>query len=227
MQVNESGPQSPEWNMRADEEALSNISPSSLPALRFYEWSVPSATYGYFLNPADYFDQEGMQKHSLVLARRPTGGGVIFHTCDLAFSVIVPANHPFYSLDPLCSYHEINSRVLQAIRQLDLAVSLSDISQGSRGGFCMAKPTQYDLLLEGRKVGGAAQRKTKNGLLHQGSLYLTHPNREFLEDVLKGDGKVAEEMQKGSFPLGHHLKAQLREKLVECFGHTTSFHPVR
>lgn len=209
----ESGPQTPEWNMRADEEALSSLIASSTPILRFYEWSVPSATYGYFLNPDDYFDREGLQKHSLALARRPTGGGVIFHTCDFAFSVIVPAGHPFYSLDPLLSYHEINSRVLKAIEK----GSLSDDFQCSPGGFCMAKPTKYDLLLEGRKVGGAAQRKTKKGLLHQGSLYLAHPDPELLHNVLKNGKQVAEEMQASSFPLGLELKTSLKNRLSAAF----------
>lgn len=201
---------SPEWNMKADEEALR----FPIPALRFYEWSGPSATYGYFLKPEDYFDLKGVEKHSLTLARRPTGGGIIFHTCDLAFSLIVPASHPFYTLDPLQSYHEINSRVLKAIGD---AASLSEAHSPSRGGFCMAKPTKYDLMLNGKKVGGAAQRKTKNGLLHQGSLYLAHPDFDMLQDVLKNGRQIAEEMQKTSFPLGIGLKTKLKEMLVILF----------
>lgn len=205
----ESGPKPPEWNMKADEEALNLAEP----ILRFYEWSIPSVTYGYFLNPDDYFDPEGLKKHSLAIARRPTGGGVIFHTSDLAFSLIVPADHPFYSLDPLRSYHEINSRVLEAIKELDFAGSLSHLDQCSRGGFCMAKPTKYDLLLDGKKVGGAAQRKTKGGLLHQGSIYLAHPDPKMLHEVLKNGKYISEEMQRASFPLGMGVKAMLKEEL--------------
>lgn len=213
MIVVESGQASPEWNMQADEEALSSLTPSSTPILRFYEWKGPSVTYGYFLKPDDYFHPEGVKKHALILARRPTGGGVIFHTCDLAFSVIVPFGHPFYSTDPLHSYHEINSRVVAAIQGLGIASSLSDTDCCSRGGFCMAKPTKYDLVLGGKKVGGAAQRKTKKGLLHQGSIYLAHPSSEFLQDVLKNGKQVAEEMQQASFPLGLHWKEKLKEQL--------------
>lgn len=217
MIILESGPKSAEWNMRADEEALSSLTSSSQPMLRFYEWSEPSATYGYFLNPSDYFNAGGVQKHSLALARRPTGGGVIFHTDDLAFSLIVPSSHPFYSLDPLHSYHVINACVLLAIKAFYTASSFSHMHPCSRGGFCMAKPTKYDLLLEGKKVGGAAQRKTKQGLLHQGSLYLAHPASEFLQDVIKGGKQIVEEMRQASHPLGLHLKAKLKEELILGF----------
>ena len=39
----------------------------------------------------------------------------------------------------------------------------------------MAKPTPFDLVIEGKKVGGAAQRRTRKGLLHQGSLSVCPP----------------------------------------------------
>jgi len=35
---------------------------------------------------------------------------------------------------------------------------------------CFANPVRADIMLNGRKVAGAAQRRTRAGLLHQGSI---------------------------------------------------------
>ena len=54
-----------------------------------------------------------------------------------------------------------------------------------------ARPTKYDVILHGKKIAGAAQRKKKQGYLHQGSICFTLPDYNFLkkvflnEDILK------------------------------------------
>ena len=50
--------------------------------------------------------------------------------------------------------------------------------------FCLAHATQYDVVWNGLKVGGAAQRRLKTGLLHQGSVSLYLPSKEFIESAL-------------------------------------------
>jgi lipoate-protein ligase A len=47
----------------------------------------------------------------------------------------------------------------------------------------MARPTKYDVMLQGRKIAGAAQRKTKAGFLHQGTIALLCPDPELLGAV--------------------------------------------
>ena len=107
------GQKSAEENMRCDAELLENAKNFSKPVLHFYEWEFPSATYGYFADPASllFLDQIG----PLNLARRPTGGGVIFHIWDFAFSILVPANSALYSVNTLSNYALINAIVLSSI----------------------------------------------------------------------------------------------------------------
>ena len=71
MQLIDSGKQTAAENMRLDEQLLEELDPYGFPILRFYEFSAPAATYGYFLKPEEHL-REG---HGLDLARRPTGGG--------------------------------------------------------------------------------------------------------------------------------------------------------
>ncbi len=204
--VEESGLKSASWNMEADSKRLEDPTP----CLRFYEWNAPSATYGYFLNPSDYFKSDC----DMDLARRPTGGGVILHVDDLAFSVIVPASHSFYALNSLHSYQMINTLVLQAIQSVipGQIYLQENLPEAPRGGFCMAKATKYDLLIDGKKVGGAAQRKTKKGLLHQCSLCLEMPNPAILEQLLNPEG-----ISTTSASLGLEHKTNLKHAIIQAF----------
>lgn len=65
----------------------------------------------------------------------------------------------------------------------------------------MARPTKYDVVLNGKKIAGAAQRKTKKGFLHQGTIALKRPSREYLSTVLLPGTKVLEAIEAHTFPL--------------------------
>lgn len=223
-QIIESGPKSPEWNMAVDTQRLQEFSCRDQAQLRFYEWNLPSATYGYFTAPDKFLCPEGLQKTGLKIARRPTGGGIIFHTHDLAFSLIVPSTHPFYAVNPLHSYQMINNCVLNAIQSLQISPKgalLAHCAEECGAPFCMAKPTIYDVMLDGRKVGGAAQRRTKHALLHQGSICINLPPKEFLERVLLPHKGLIQAMQRWSFPLlfegqdERALRQTIRQRLIE------------
>ena len=88
----------------------------------------------------------------------------------------------------------------------------------------MAKPTKYDVMLQGKKVGGAAQRRTKLGFLHQGTISLQIVPEKYLQELLKPDNCVLEAMRRYSFPLidenctAQELKearAVIRQYLIE------------
>lgn len=191
-------------NMERDSALLHSLAEHPRCVLHFYDWEQPSATYGYFIDPDKYFNLEGLTRRRLQLARRPTGGGIIFHTCDLAFSVLIPATHPAYSLNPLENYALINKAVSDAIADfIAKPLELLPRQTPSCGfdAFCMATPTRYDIMLEGRKVGGAAQRRVKQGCLHQGSIALGLPEADFLQDVLADSGLLAKNMQRRGYAL--------------------------
>jgi lipoate-protein ligase A len=207
-QIIESGHLSPEAVMAKDAFLLAQLGLESPPLLHFYEWDSPCLTYGYFTDPARYLDMEALRHCGLQAARRPTGGGIIFHLSDLAFSVLVPASHSHFSLNTLDNYAFINQKVAKVIAhfshslsQPQLLHSETSCSNQDCKAFCMAKPTQYDLIIDGKKVGGAAQRRTKHGLLHQASLSLLFPPIDLLCRLLKNHEVVLEAMQRNSYCL--------------------------
>lgn len=203
----ESGEKTAEKNMQLDSRLLENLDPNGKAILHLYSWASPSATYGYFIKPYDLLQEEGVKKWGISLARRPTGGGIVFHVTDLAFSVLVPANHEGFSEHTLANYQYINKKVLEAVH---LCLKEADLNllpeepiplDSSCENFCMAKPTIYDVMIGSKKVAGAAQRKRKQGFLHQGSISIALPNEKLLQEVLAPNTKVLESMQKSTYTL--------------------------
>ena len=186
--VLDTGIRSAEEIMETDARLLENLVDE--PLIHFYDWESPSATYGYFIDVSAYLRMPSQ----LTLARRPTGGGIIFHTIDYAFSVLVPSTHPRFSENTLENYLLINEPVRRAIGATGLLpeepVPLDEASRH----FCMAKPTKYDVMIGSRKVAGAAQRRKKQGFLHQGSIALMMPTEAFLDEVLLPGTRVKEGM---------------------------------
>lgn len=194
--------------MRLDEELLFSLDANGSPILHFYEWDSPSATYGYFLQPADELDLAAVKRAGISLAKRPTGGGIVFHLWDYAFSFLMPAEHPLCYPTPLENYRFVNSCVAEAVRPIMPNFSeLFEHAEGEAGPFCMAKPTIYDVIVEGKKVAGAAQRRRKNGYLHQGTISLAFPDLKLLEEILLRK-EVVDEINQTSFaPKENDLEA--------------------
>lgn len=195
-------------NMKRDAELLEEAARRTSPLIHFYEWEGDCATHGYFVKPEEYLNLEGVGKRNLNLARRPTGGGIVFHVWDMAFSVVVPSSCPEYSLNTLENYSFVNRAVLRTVKEFiqehsDLDLTPEDFlgMDSSCQRFCMAKPTKYDVMVRGKKVAGAAQRKTRGGFLHQGTISIAMPPEDYLKEVLKEDSKVLDAMKLYTFPL--------------------------
>jgi lipoate-protein ligase A len=192
-------------NMRLDAELLESLQDN--PILHFYDWERDSATYGYFVSPEEYLNLEEVKLQGWDLARRPTGGGIVFHKWDMAFSVLVPASSPHFSKNTLDNYAFVNAAVLRAVsRYLEKSggeLTKNDMPSfdGSCQRFCMAKPTQYDVVLHGRKIAGAAQRQRRQGFLHQGIIALAMPQTEILDRLLLPGTRVREAMLAHTCPL--------------------------
>src|SRR4051812_8587196 len=87
-------------NMAIDEMLLLNAAKIGKPALRFYSWSEPAASFGYFQRYADVSRATAL--HPLV--RRPTGGGIVPHDRDWTYSLVFPPSHSWYRLKAIESY---------------------------------------------------------------------------------------------------------------------------
>jgi lipoate-protein ligase A len=161
-----SGPGAPAYNMALDEALLESAPRLGLPALRFYSWTEPAATFGY----TQPYSQAAALTPLRPLVRRPTGGGLVPHDADWTYSLVFPAQHPWHRLRAADSYRRLHEWMAAAFARLNVPATLAAASQKEIPGHCFAGPEQADLLWRGRKIAGAAQRRSRTGLLIQGSV---------------------------------------------------------
>ncbi|HMP81314.1 MAG TPA: hypothetical protein PKA41_01255 [Verrucomicrobiota bacterium] len=159
-----SGACNPAYNMALDEAMLENVSSLGKPVLRFYGWTQPAASFGYFQRFAD------VERATLLrpLVRRPTAGGIVPHDADWTYSAAFPCGHEWHSLRAEESYRRIHEWIRSAFARMDVSTELAPCCKLASPGQCFAGYEKFDLLWHGRKIAGAAQRRTKTGLLIQG-----------------------------------------------------------
>jgi lipoyl(octanoyl) transferase len=154
------------FNMALDEALLESASRLQKPVLRFYGWTEPAASFGYFQK----FSEVERATSLRPLVRRPTGGGIVPHDADWTYSFIAPTNHEWHSLKAIESYRRIHEWIQSAFEKLKIETELASSKKMEISGACFAGHEKFDLLWRGKKIAGAAQRRNKFGLLIQGSV---------------------------------------------------------
>ncbi len=165
------------WNMAVDEAILeSTAGQLQPPTLRLYAWEPACLSLG-FSQPAADADQVALAAHGWHLVRRPTGGRAILHVDELTYSVAGPENEPRLEGGVLESYRRLSAALLEALHRLHIpAQSLVQPAQpadsGPKGPVCFEVPSNYEIVVDGKKLLGSAQARRLNGVLQHGSLPL-------------------------------------------------------
>jgi lipoyl(octanoyl) transferase len=170
-------PHSAAMNMAIDEALLEY---ATIPLIRFYRWQSPALSFGYFGRFADVASYQ--RKRDLV--RRWTGGGIVFHGEDLTYSLVIPTTGSAFAESSISVYERIHRALCHALRETGQPAVVAEgaergpgsVTVAARTGLsdagysCFANPVRADVLIDGRKIAGAAQRRTRRGLLQQGSI---------------------------------------------------------
>lgn len=154
------------WNMAVDEMLLEFAGALGAPVLRLYGWEQEAATFGYFQK---YQDVAGWTKLR-PLVRRPTGGGLVPHDRDWTYTVAAPPGHEWHQLRAEQSYQRVHDWVRRAFEAVAQKTELAECCVQEGPGRCFAGAEKFDLLWQGQKIAGAAQRRNRHGLLIQGSV---------------------------------------------------------
>lgn len=182
--VLDSGAGDPAFNMALDEALLEFAPVTRLPVLRFYGWTTqPAVTFGY----SQHIAELERVTHLRPLVRRPTGGGLVPHDADWTYSVVIPPPHDWYALRATESYERVHRWIQLAFNSLGVATELAPCCRKEIAGQCFVGHEKSDVLRLGRKIAGAAQRRTKTGLLIQGSIQpppLGMPRTQWQEAML-------------------------------------------
>lgn len=152
-------------NMAIDEALLQR---ATAPTLRIYGWREPALSLGYFSRHAE----AAQEAQGRVMVRRWTGGGLVEHGADLTYTLIVPRDAVFFQQAPLESYRLIHEAIAAWLQGRGISGCVAPSSAEQRSGACFAAHVRYDIVVGQAKLAGAAQRRTRWGLLHQGSILL-------------------------------------------------------
>lgn len=162
-------------NMDFDKSLVENF--DGVPTFRLYSWEEDSFTIGRFQKLKEI---ENYQRFGSNWAKRITGGGLLLHGFDISYSIVLPSDY-FQKASVKKSYEYICSFILDFYKKLGLHVAYAkDINLAlSKSDFCQVGFEPYDMICQGKKLGGNAQRRTKNLIFQHGSIPLKKDKREF------------------------------------------------
>lgn len=165
--------------MAIDEALLRSFDPkSSLPSIRLYGWNPPALSLGRFQKAAEVLDMERCRAGRVAIVRRITGGGVIYHADELTYSLVCAPEQIPPAASIKDSFRVLTGFLLAFYRTLglDAAYAADVVPEGTRLGertpFCFAGKESFDILADGRKIGGNAQRRLKGVIFQHGSIPL-------------------------------------------------------
>jgi len=194
--------------MAADEAVLEI---AEQPVLRVYRWSGIWVSFGY--SQSLQAIRERFPGDALV--RRWTGGGIVEHRGDWTFALIVPRSDSFATRAPLETYQAIHRQVSQALGAAGISCRLALAEEIQPGPACFTAPAPCDIMAGAEKICGGAQRRTRRGFLHQGSIQTGGIPADFGGRLAGGLGrKVA------LFPLSEHFEDRVRQLAKIKYGST-------
>jgi lipoyl(octanoyl) transferase len=176
-----SGKLTAQENMAVDEALLKHFKPeTSMPVFRLYEWEPAAISLGRFQDANTVIDLSQCQKNQTTVVRRMTGGGAIFHTSELTYSLICSEKDLPGTLTIKESYRTLTRFLIMTYADLslkaDYACNLLLKKQkykiGEKTPVCFAGWEPYDIIIRGKKIGGNAQFRKKNIVLQHGSIPL-------------------------------------------------------
>lgn len=210
--------------MAIDEALFRCFDPaSSPPTLRLYGWQPSALSLGRFQKAADDLDLARCAADNLAVVRRITGGGAIYHSDELTYSLVCGPSQIPPTSSVKASFRVLTGFLLGLYRvlglQADYAVDLAPVGSrlGERTPLCFAGTESYDILVNGRKLGGNAQRRSRGIIFQHGSIPLQNRVQQGL-NYLKTKPQGIEQASTCLADQGIGADAQqLKQTLVQQF----------
>ncbi len=191
-------PQPGPWNMAVDEALLYDAIANGTATLRFYQWSAPTLSLGYF-QPCAQRDGHGASRNCATV-RRQSGGGAILHDRELTYSLVLPPGHRLIHNAPKL-YDAVHATFIEVLLASLPAADRRSIRLRMRGNepptdgpepfLCFQRRSPGDVVLENLgemtatestksatdssapwKILGSAQRRHRGAILQHGSLLM-------------------------------------------------------
>jgi lipoyl(octanoyl) transferase len=232
----DTGPLDGPANMALDEALFSCFDAKhSLPVLRLYGWEPPALSMGRFQDAAAALKLDLCAAEGVPVVRRMTGGGIIYHSRELTYSIVCSPDQIGEANGVKSGFRKLCAFLLGTYRRLGLdpafAVDLNPDGQrlGERTAFCFAGKEEYDVLVNGRKIGGNAQRRMRGAILQHGSIPLENVVQDavrFLREPAPGADGAVSLAELALRPKLGELKQMLIESFEEGLGVRLAPHPL-
>jgi lipoate-protein ligase A len=234
-------PASGAHNMAVDEALLVDAAEHNTATLRFYKWSEPTLSLGYFQRFTDR--EQHLASSTCAVVRRQTGGGAILHDRELTYSLTLPPSHPLTKQNEKLYQivHEVFVEILSPCDQpsasthsLQIRGQGSKVQPASEPFLCFQRQSPGDVVFldsnapandvtlsqiptpaESVKILGSAQRRYRGALLQHGSLLMDRspaaPELAGWHDLADSNIAMKAIIAAATSQLGHALSLQLHE----------------
>ena len=165
----ETEPQSGAWNMAVDETLLESALSDGVATLRWYQWREATVSLGYFQKLIDW--QSDPVLSQLPVVRRLSGGGAIVHDDEITYSLSLPARQSLY-VKPEDLYDIVHESLVDELQRVGVPVAMRGVTSKKVDEplLCFQRQDGHDLVLNGSKILGSAQRRRRGAILQHGSL---------------------------------------------------------
>jgi len=216
-------------NMALDEALFLSFcdDPKALPIFRIYRWVRPAFSLGVSQDPRLNLDLGKCRDRDFPFVRRITGGGIILHDQEITYSLVVPQGFFGSPRDISASFKAICEFLLVFYRKLGLAPGFAvdypfNGTVGKATKFCFSGREKYDIVVEGKKIGGNAQKRNQKAIFQHGSIPISVDHKRLAEFSLGEcdnnlDGVAALDELKDTLPSPDCLIRLLKESFIEAF----------
>ncbi len=175
-------------NSNIDKALFKSFVNSNFPILRVYSWQ-DSISFGAGQNMEDYPDLLNNYKNNV--SKRLTGGGVLFHGHDISYTILLNPNM-IENRDVKETYFLLCQFLIKFYENLGLKAHFAKDDENivlSKSPYCQVGFEAYDIIINGKKIGGNAQKRAKSCILQHGSIPLfSKTSSEFLGSSLQDFG---------------------------------------
>jgi lipoate-protein ligase A len=214
---------SADYNMALDEKILTQYLDDGIGLFRTYRWQGPSFTYGFHQDPRSQIDLARCASDGIQVAKRITGGGILFHHDEITYSFVCNKADVGEPEGMFVSYREICAFLMRFYKSLNLNPMFALQEKNFRNRsvvhqLCCASNEKYDIVIDSRKIGGNAQKRKRHVVFQHGSIPCSI-NWGFVRRYLK---YVPSDIAEHVTNLANELKVVpekdiLEEKLIEAF----------
>lgn len=172
--------------------------PKSLATFRLYRWNKPTLSCGFHQRVEKRVDFESCRRNEITLVRRPTGGRELLHDGDLSFSITASRNYQkSIESENKDFFFKVGRVIIEGLETLGIKASLVDGCRKTVNSHlqpCLAAPSQYEVVFDGKKIAPIAQRIYPDSVLVHGSIPLSDSEISTV-DLLKVGNKLSMKKQ--------------------------------